>query len=269
MSSYPETLTVKNRPWTRQQLLIAFALYCQLPFGQYHNKNPTVIRCANAISRTPAALAMKLCNIASLDPVFRASGRVGLKSVSTNDREMWDEMQSDWSKFTVESQDALDKTDCPEIISGTSYTIRPDLDDAQTERVGEDRFVHRKVRIGQQFFRQTVLSAYDNECCISGLDMPELLIASHIVPWSKSVKDRVNPRNGLLLSVLHDKAFDSGIITINEDLTVRVSRKPIPKNPFFDETIRCYEGKPIKSSDKFRPRPEFLAYHRERVFENW
>jgi len=95
--------------WTRQELLVAFYLYCQFPFGKLHSRNPDIIRHAGFLGRTPSALAMKLTNIASLDPVIVSSGRKGLKGVSVADRAMWDEMQSDWENFAIESYQAMSK----------------------------------------------------------------------------------------------------------------------------------------------------------------
>jgi len=60
--------------WTRSQLKLAFYLYCQLPFGKLHQRNPEVIKLAGEIGRTASAVAMKLVNFASLDPAIRASG---------------------------------------------------------------------------------------------------------------------------------------------------------------------------------------------------
>ena len=51
---------VSRRVWTRQELLVAFALYCRLPFGRLHSRNPEIVQFAEAIGRTPSALAMKL-----------------------------------------------------------------------------------------------------------------------------------------------------------------------------------------------------------------
>jgi len=53
--------------------------------------------------------------------------------------------------------------------------------------------------------------------------IPELLIASHIIPWARDDKNRMNPANGLCLNALHDKAFDKGLITITPDFVVRIS----------------------------------------------
>ena len=68
---------LKRPGWTREQLLIAFALYCRLPFGKLHYRNPEIVRIAEAIGRTPSALAMKLSNIASLDPEITSTGPQG------------------------------------------------------------------------------------------------------------------------------------------------------------------------------------------------
>src|SRR5487761_2031235 len=94
--------------WTRQQLLVAFNLYCQLSFGQLHSRTPIIIRYAALIGRTPSALAMKLSNIASLDPAITSTGRKGLAGASSSDRAMWLEMESDWGNFAVEAEQAME-----------------------------------------------------------------------------------------------------------------------------------------------------------------
>ena len=249
--------------WTRRELLIAFALYCRIPFGRLHRGNTEIIRFAGAIGRTPGALAMKLSNLASLDPEITSTGRKGLRGTSANDRAMWEEMQGDWGHFAIESEQAVREVVA---IAGLNEEAR---EGDTPERFGENRASERTVRLGQDFFRAAVLSAYNERCCITGLSLPSLLIASHIIPWSHDRTNRVNPRNGLLLSALHDKAFDSGLITIRDDMTVQVSRKYSTRNDtFLSESIEHYDGKPITLPEKFTPGREFLSYHREYVFEN-
>ena len=82
-----------------------------------------------------------------------------------------------------------------------------DIDGKEKERI-------IKTRVNQSLFRKVVLATYNNKCCITGLAQPELLIASHIIPWSVNEKERLNPSNGICLNALHDKAFDSGLIAI-------------------------------------------------------
>ena len=242
-------------PWTRQQLLVAFSLYCRLPFGRLHHRNPEIIEFARAIGRTPSALAMKLVNIASLDPAITTTGRRGLSRASAMDREMWAEMHGDWEAFAVETRRAV-----------KAVQPNPPQPTAPAE-LGEERLATTRVCIGQRFFRDALLSAYRGRCCITGLATPALLTASHIVPWRVDRANRVNPRNGLLLSALHDRAFDNGLLTIAEDLTVRVwSGLANETDRFLAETIGAFNGRRIERAEKFQPEQEFLDYHRQVVF---
>jgi putative restriction endonuclease len=68
-----------------------------------------------------------------------------------------------------------------------------------------------------------VLSNYNNKCAITGIDIPELLLASHIIPWSKNEEHRLNPQNGVCFSALYDKAFDKGLIGINTNHEIMFS----------------------------------------------
>ena len=236
-----------NKGWTRQQLLVAFGLYCQMPFGKMHSRNPEIVKYAELIDRTPSALAMKLTNIASLDPAIISTGRKGLSGASSTDKKMWEEMQSGWESFAQESESEMTKIAKSEDEYGTT-----DLGDkSEDDYTGFDEEIKTKVRIGQSFFRRSVLSAYNYRCCITGLSMPKLLVASHIVPWRSDPSNRMNPRNGLSLSMLHDKAFDLGIITIKNDLTIRVSDIENSKNDhFYQSALKIYDNKPIALPEK-------------------
>ena len=143
--------------WTRQQLLVAFNLYCQMPFGKLHSRNPEIIKYASFIGRTPSALAMKLTNIASLDPAITSSGRKGLKGASLADKAMWEEMQDDWESFVFKSNEALKLVDSENILE-----VKPAdniFSDKKIDYTGISRIVQTKARIGQGFFRKAVLSA--------------------------------------------------------------------------------------------------------------
>lgn len=252
--------------WTRNQLLVAFNLYCQMPFGKMHSRNPKIVKYSQLIGRTPSALAMKLTNIASLDPAIISTGRKGLKGASSADREMWNEMKNDWEHFAAESNQAM-----VAVESGSKLEIEQaemPATDEPIDYTGSSKTALTKTRIGQGFFRQAVLSAYNYKCCITGLSVPSLLVASHIVPWREDEKNRLNPSNGLSLSMLHDKAFDIGIITISEDMTVRVSKKQLSNgDSFYITALLSYDGKPIALPEKFQPNLDFLAYHRSNIFE--
>lgn len=264
--SVPNNIMTSGR-WTKDQLKLAFHLYCQLPFGKLHNRNPEIVRLAQLIGRTPSAVAMKLVNFASLDPAITDTGRAGLGNVGALDREVWDEFNADWEKLAVECQTLLDK------IYVEQPTIPPieqcdplDLYDLQ-DFTGETRQVVTEQRIKQSFFRRAILSSYQGRCCMSGLSEPKLLVASHIVPWKKDKANRLNPRNGLCLSALHDKAFDHGFITLTNELEIVVSETLHRRNDvFLKQVLLPLEGKVITLPERFLPEVDFISRHREEVF---
>lgn len=255
--------------WTKEQLKLAFHLYCQLPFGKLHSKNPDIVELATLIGRTPAAVAMKLVNFASLDPVITNSGRTGLNNASAMDREIWEEFHADWEGLASECS-ALNQQLRQE--HGQSET--GELDIAEQEELkdysGETRQVLTAQRVKQNFFRRAVLSSYQERCCMSGLSEPKLLVASHIVPWARDHANRLNPSNGLCLSAVHDRAFDKGLITLSDDLRIMVSdvlkRKQVEDN-FIRGIFIPLEGNQIKLPEKFQPKLEFIARHRSEVFQ--
>ena len=164
--------------WTCQHLLVAFDLYCRIPFGRISSRNPEIVQTAELIGRSSASLSMKMGNIASLDPAIASTGRAGLGNASRSDRAMWEEMNADWERFANEAQQALQ--DLQMVGQSDFNEVTPEIEDSQRE--GIDRPVETTARVGQSFFRSAVLSAYDQRCCITGLSIPRLLVASHIVP---------------------------------------------------------------------------------------
>ncbi len=246
--------------WTREELLIAFTLYSQIPFGKLHSRNPEIIHYAKLIGRTPSALAMKLVNLASLDPYIIESGRSGLKGASNADRELWKEMNQDMDLFNQQCQTAMEHLDKP---------AAPDFDKEQKDFSGRDKFSTVKTRVDQNLFRKNVLEAYEYRCCITGLEEPSLLVASHILPWSHSIEQRLNPSNGLCLSSLHDKAFDRGLITFDDNLRLVLSKKIKQlKSNIYVESFEKYAGKIIRTPISSPPEKEHIAYHRNNIFIN-
>jgi predicted restriction endonuclease len=247
------------RRWPREELLLAMSLYCRLPFGKFHQHNPEVIRLAEAIGRTPSAVAMKLCNLASLDPYHQERDVKGLGNASNLDREIWAEFHADWEKLAEESGLLLERYQLPTDIEQPA----PPDEDRETET---QRTV--KVRLVQQFFRDAVLASYDTRCCVTGISLKSLLVASHILPWSTHPEHRINPANGLCLNALHDKAFDRGFITLDEDLRLVLSTElhDATSNKVLKESFLPFEGQSIQLPEKFRPAGEFLEFHREEVF---
>jgi predicted restriction endonuclease len=261
--------------WTREHFLIALNLYCKMPFGQLHRGNPLIIEVATKMGRTSSSLAMKLCNFASLDPVQRARGIKGLAGATKLDREMWNEFRDNFSTLAAESEELLhdlftrDESKEVDFLQRDRVRLEPGPILAPPSGPTETKAIVR-VRRGQQFFRQAILNVYGVRCCITGISVPRLLVASHIKPWRDFPNERLNPRNGLCLSSLHDTAFDAGLITLDERLTVVLSKslRHFLPQPALEQNFVSYEGKPIRLPDKLaEPDPEFLSYHRERVFQ--
>ena len=255
--------------WTKEQVKLAFHLYCQLPFGKLHRGNPEIIKLAKLIGRTPSSLALRLVNMSSLDPAITANGRVGMKNASKLDREVWDEFHADWEALADECEQLrlkLEESAPPAPVISIPDEIIDDevLPDDFT---GETRQILIQQRIKQSFFRRAVLVSYQGRCCMSGLSEPRLLIASHIVPWSKDKANRLNPSNGLCLSAIHDKAFDLGFLTLDDEYRVVLSEKlQSSSDDFVVQTFHAIAGQTIEMPCRFMPDTAFIQRHREEVF---
>lgn len=259
----PNNIMSPNR-WTKEQLKLAFNLYCQLPFGKLHSRNAEIVELAGLIGRTPSAVAMKLVNFASLDPAITTTGRTGLGNASALDREVWDEFHTDWEKLALECAQLNQQ-----LRKEHPAPLEPETSDVfdLADFTGETRRVLTEQRVKQTFFRRAVLASYRGRCCMSGLSDSRLLIASHIIPWSKDKANRLNPSNGLCLSALHDKAFDKGLITLTDDFRVIVSEElNRSKEAFIKTVILPLNGRPIDPPERFMPQSEFIAWHRNKLF---
>jgi hypothetical protein len=250
-------LSNNRKPWTKDQLKLAFYLYCQLPFGKLHSRNPRIIEISAIIGKTPSALAMKLVNFASLDPAIQNRGRKGLGNASIADKEIWHEFHNDWGKLTTECEAILHNNN-PSIV----WSELPNY-------TGETHDAIVSIRLGQSFFRKAVLASYQNICCMSGVSLPQLLIASHIIPWSEAKENRLNPSNGLCLSAIHDRAFDKGLITVIPDYTIRVSKK-LKENAGNSQQVKLLieiYKQMINLPEKFLPNKDFLDWHNKNIFK--
>lgn len=262
--------------WTREHFLIALNLYCKLPFGKLSKGNRLIIDVAGKMGRTPSSLAMKLVNFAALDPVLQARGIRGLPGVTKLDRQMWAEFQSDSDTLGPESEQLLHDLyttnndrevdflhrDRVRVEPSISLVLEPSGPTESTATV--------RIRRGQQFFRQSILNAYGVRCCISGINVPRMLVASHIRPWRDFPRDRLNAKNGLCLSSIHDAAFDAGLITLDETFKVVLSRKlrSFLPQPALEHNFVQYEGQPIRMPDMIaEPDSAFMSFHRESIFQ--
>jgi putative restriction endonuclease len=246
--------------WTREELILAINLYCKLPFGKMHSRNSEIIIFANLIGRTPSSIALKLGNFASFDTTLKERGIKGASNASKLDKQIWDEFYNNWDIALIESEKLLAKTKHTTI----EKLNKIEIDDLSREGKEKERLV--RVRVNQSIFRAMILAAYNYKCCVTGIDIIDLLIASHIVPWSKDERNRLNPMNGLCLNALHDRAFDKGLITISaKDYSIKVSSKLKTKNVGENINFNFLEldGNEINLPDKFLPSREQLRKHND------
>ena len=254
------------RRWTREETIIVFNLYCQIPFKDSNKSHPDVQRFAKLVNRTPSAVNMKIGNFGSFDPELKKRGITGLRNASRLDKQIWDEFHNDWQTLIEESERLV-----AERVKALDDTPAVDLaieSEELPERLGGERLAVRRVRENQPFFRKAILSAYDSQCCITGIDIETLLVASHIKPWKDSDStEKLNPQNGLCLNALHDRAFDRGLIAVADDYTIMVSEQVSHStNDAVRDLLLAYEGRQIKLPNRFTPRPELVEWHRDNVF---
>lgn len=246
-----------QRLWTEEELTLAINLYAKLPFGKMHSRNPQVMELAHLIGRTPGSVAFKLVNFASLDPELQKRGIKGAANTAILDREIWKRFYKNWDSAFEESEKLLAEKKNRSVED--LYELEGKNDEPGLEK---KRMVN--TRVNQYRFRMLVLANYDSTCCITGIRQPELLIASHITSWGKFENNRLNPRNGLCLNALHDKAFDAGLLTVSAaDYTIKISSSLLKQKD--DKGVQSYfqqyHGKKITIPKKFPPSTEFLELH--------
>lgn len=250
--------------WSREELILAFNLYLKTPFGKMHSTNKEVIHLAHLIGRTPNSVALRLVNFASVDPVLKARGIKGMDGGKKVVQPIWDEFFNNQEELIFLSEEILAKKENSSIegkFKELFWSIK--------ELKGEVKLREIKTRVNQNVFRQIVMANYSGKCAISGIDLPELLFASHIVPWAKNEQERLNPENGICLSALYDKAFDKGLIGVNEQYQILLSEK-IKKRKnkdFYGQYFASLENKSLILPQKYLPRKEFIQYHLDMVFE--
>lgn len=250
--------------WNREEMILVLNLYLKLPFGKMDSRNPEVIHIANLIGRTPNAVALRLVNYASQDPSLQQRGISGMTHGGKKCEEYWREFINDREKLVFESERILAQLEGTTVENKYKDSIR----DIPQDMKGEMRIRQVKTRVNQNVFRHIVLSNYDWKCALTGIDLQELLVASHIIPWSENEKERLNPENGICLSSLYDKAFDKGLISFTNDYKVIFSTK-LKKNFNKDYYLKYF--KPIENNhlvvaQKYKINPLFLEWHRDCVF---
>jgi len=252
----------ENEHWSREEHILAFNRYCKIPFGTIHMRNPKIKELAKLLERSDGAVSNKLANFSRLDPVQKARGIKGREHGAKGEEEVWNEFHENPEALAFESERLL--------AQFTNQTLEQlaEIDERELPKEGLERERIVRIRLNQHFFRATILATYEYRCCVTGLAISELLVASHIVPWSLDQKNRMNPRNGLCLNALHDRAFDRGLMYIAADWTVQfvasLKERASGDNTSLDWLLQ-YEGRPITMPKKFTPDPSLISQHREQI----
>lgn len=257
-----------GRRWTRDELLVALNLYHKLNFGQFHARQPAIMSLAEKLGRSPGSLAMKLCNFASLDPALKLRGIKGLAGASGLDRKVWSEFHEHLNETAPASEEALRQLFGVDAGSELEVTLQDGLRVRKVPPNGPtETTANVKLRRGQSYFRDAVLNNFGGRCGVTQLAVRELLIASHILPWGTHSEERLNVRNGLCLSRLHDAAFDRGLISFDENLRLLLSprlRAELPKRAIV-ENFGAYAGRQLRvPDDAVLPDLAFVAEHRKK-----
>lgn len=253
---------MKGLNWTKEETIIAFNVYCKIPFKESSKVHPLIIKYADIIGRSPSALNMKVGNLGRLDPKLKEQGIKGLTHGSKVEKEVWNEFYENPDKLAYESECLIARFAHKEIgeMEGIDISDIPE---------GKERVSIVRQRVNQSFFRSVIMSSYNSKCCISGIGNPELLEACHIVDWACSSANRTNPENGLCLNVLFHKAYDKNLLGITPDLQVEISDEMLER--VSDDNYRNYliglNGQKLRMPTRFCPKTEFLEMHYDKFLK--
>jgi putative restriction endonuclease len=255
---------MRGNLWTREEMILAFNLYMKLPFGKMHKKTPEIIELANLMGRSVNSVTLRLVNFASCDPYHQNRGVKGMVGGLKQCQPIWDEFANNREALVFESERILAEKQ-HQTIETKFNELLFDLKDLK----GETKLREVKTRVNQNVFRQIVLANYNQQCAITGIDIPDLLFASHIIPWAANEQERLNPENGICLSAFYDKAFDRGLIGINANYEVLLSAT-LQKNKSKDYFVKYFaliEKVKLQMPQKYLPKKEFLEWHLNTIFE--
>jgi len=248
----------ENENWNREEHVLAFNLYWQIPFGKMDMRNPKIQELAKLLGRSVGSVSYKLTNFARLDPALQARGIRGHQHGAKGEEEVWNEFVHNPETLAFESERLLAER------LGKRVEDVAEIDERDLPPPGMEREAIVRVRVNQNFFRRRIVSAYEFRCCVTGLAVRELLVASHIVPWAKDIPNRLNPRNGLCLNALHDRAFDRGLMWVDEGFAIRFSKRLCDDAKIPDSSLAwmtSFEGQPLRLPKRFSPDPELLGQH--------
>lgn len=251
--------------WTEEEVTLALLLYLSRPFGQLRSPHPDVVRLASLIGRTPGAVSRKIGNLGFCDDSLKAQGISGLANGAKVDKLVWEHyVGSRRGELPLEPllEDAAHIARAQDINIDFLFDANgPNVPaTASTSLVGQERFVFRKERVYQNFFRNMVLAGYDGRCAISGLRLPMLIEAAHIVPWANRKDVRLLPSNGIALNPLLHRAYDAHLLGVDGKRRVHVSQtlRRAAADTRMESFFETIDGSTLQSSRHFSPSTDLL-----------
>lgn len=247
--------------WTEDEVILALMLYLSRPFGKLHSRHPDVERLAALLGRSPGAVSRKLGNLGSCDNTLRERGVKGLVNVSKVDTAVWEKyVGSERGKKPLDPLLARATRIAEARSADIGFLFNETPIQGKVISDGGERLVLRKERRSQRFFRDVILAGYGGRCAVTGLRVPELTEAAHIIPWPDREECRLLPSNGIALNTLLHRAYDADLLGIDEKCRVHVSTALLKGAE--DSTMQSFfesvDGAVLLPSRHFSPSPIFL-----------
>lgn len=254
----------KRNLWKREEYILVLNLYYKLPFGRLNHSTKEVQELAKLLGRSDNSIALRLVNFAACDPYILATGRHGMASGAKTCQPYWDEFNNNREALLYESEKILAEYQNKTIEEKFKDSLG-DIDKLQ----GEDKVREVKTRVNQAVFRSIIVSNYSGKCALTGIDVPELLVASHIKPWAVDVKERLNPENGICLSSLYDAAFDKGLIGFDQDYRVVLSSRILEQKSkdYYEKYFGSLNHTQLMMPEEHKPNKIFLEWHMDTIFQ--
>ena len=118
------------------------------------------------------------------------------------------------------------------------------------------------TRVGQGIYRKMILQKWDDKCGVTGCNIKNILISSHIVPWKDSNKfEKRDPENGILLSPNLDSLFDRHLISFDDSGDIIISKKLLKED--LDRLGVNVKMKLFQVTDEMKP---YLKRHRDKFY---
>lgn len=261
--------------WDEDEITLCLGLYYLYSSGSVSFEDG-VKALGKMLGRTRGSVGFKLGNIASCDNPGR-----GFPNISKLDLAVFRKYSGNIDSLFLDIREILSRrgygnADASILLKGNPYSGSYDYNQdylnetTDADYSAESRETIVRVREKQWAFRTALLTNYDRTCCISGIAMPQLLVASHIVPWAADKSKRLDPSNGLLLNSILDRAFDQGLITFGLEKHDLIVSDRIRDEKTLDY-LSSFRGRILalpKHSNAI-PAKENLQYHNDVIFNSF